>query len=174
MLPKPFRSFPATLRIKGVARTFSKVQKPSAALGFGFGFCLVFIFCFCLSPLELEFKAVLFSLSCADFVTGLQEFSLLRWGLGYTVFQKTEQVFRAGFAFGLWLFTSASLQCKAPNPHGPMWVRLPVLQGACSTPSYSAITHCRDYNAKYSGVQIKMLVLGRPKQPPGQISVCTG
>lgn len=89
--------------------------------------------------------------------------------LGFRVWGVLEN--REGFAFSLLLFTCASLQRKALNPHGPTWMRLPVLQTACSTLSCRVITYCHDYNTKYSGIQIKMLIPARLEQQPGQTSV---
>lgn len=87
--------------------------------------------------------------------------ALLSWASGFGVFQKT-----VGFAFSLLLPMGASPQHKAPNPHSLTWLKLPVLQPAQSTLSCSGIICCCDYSTKYSGIQIKLLILAGLEQQP--------
>lgn len=84
--------------------------------------------------------------------------------LGFRVWGVSENT--VGFAFSLLLSVDASPQHKASNPHSLTWLKLPLLQPTRSTLSCSGIICCYDYNTKYSGVQIKLLILaGLELQP---------
>lgn len=83
------------------------------------------------------------------------------WHLGFGVFQKTHWVLLFPFCFPQVLLHSTRL-----NPHSLTWLKLPLLQPARSTLSCSGIICCCDYNTKYSGIQIKLLILAGLEQQP--------